>query len=208
MIERPRRLQLMENALFSRGGRASVGVARGGAENVGQEEKLMRLLYHPRHNLLRWEWRCKVMAEGESIMTKLHPSGLQCTGPASPSSTSVCGNNLRGWPRESEGVRGGVTHDDLTDMSNADRHTLLSFDKSTAVRAPCSTPTDGCDIEFWCFNCFFFIAFFCFAFLYLEDCIEEDEKWERDMTCSKSPPARSESGTLCVCCMHHNPSAD
>lgn len=65
-------------------------------------KKLMRVSSHPRHNLLRREGRWEAMAEGKSIMTLLYPSGLQCTGPASPSSTSLGDNKLGGRLRGSE----------------------------------------------------------------------------------------------------------
>lgn len=54
----------------------------------------MRLLSHPQHNLLRWEGGCEPMAEGESIMALLYPSGLRFTVPAS--STSLCENKQGG----------------------------------------------------------------------------------------------------------------
>lgn len=49
------------------------------------------------------------MAEGESIMTLLYPSGLQFTGPASPSSTSWCDSRLGGRLGGSEVVRSTQT---------------------------------------------------------------------------------------------------
>lgn len=61
----------------------------------------MGLVSRPQHNLLRWEGRCEAMAEGESIMTFFHPSGLQFTGAASPSSTSECDSKLGGRLRGS-----------------------------------------------------------------------------------------------------------
>lgn len=79
-------------------GWTSVGVALGSAEIVGGGKKMMKLLSHPQHNLLRWEERCEAMAEGESIMALLYPSDLRFTGPASPSSTSLCDNKLGGKP--------------------------------------------------------------------------------------------------------------
>lgn len=63
-----------------------------------KNKKLMRLLSHPQHNLLRWEGGCEAMAKGESIMALLYPSGLRFTGPASSSSTSLSDNKLGGRP--------------------------------------------------------------------------------------------------------------
>lgn len=44
------------------------------------------------------EGRCEAMAEGESIMNLLYPSGSQCIGRAS-SSSALCGtiSSQRGW---------------------------------------------------------------------------------------------------------------
>lgn len=77
------------------GGWASAGLACGCVEIIRQEEKkVMRLLSHPQHNLLRWEGGCEPMAEGESIMALLYPSGSRFTVPAS--STSLCENKQEG----------------------------------------------------------------------------------------------------------------
>lgn len=60
------------------------------------EKKLMRLLSHPQHNLLKSEGGCEAMAEGESIMAPLYPTGPRFTWPASSSSSSLCEISWRG----------------------------------------------------------------------------------------------------------------
>ena len=125
------------------GGSTSVGVAGGSTGNLGWE-KLMRLFPHPRDNLLRWEGRCEAIAEGESIMTLLHPSGSHFTGPASPSSISLCHIRLPGRLRGSEVVRPAQTWVLWVSAALPDWHTIHTFDKSTAVTAPHTTLKKQC----------------------------------------------------------------
>lgn len=76
------------------------------------------------------EGRCEAMAEGESIMNLLYPSGSQCIGRAS-SSSALCGtiSSQRGWCCQR--LRDLVTRDSY------DLHIDLSSDNATTVTVPC-----------------------------------------------------------------------
>ncbi len=78
-------------------GGTSVWVAHGSAETL-YRKILMRLFSPPRHNHLRWEGRCEAMAESITIL--LYPSGLQFTGSASSSFTSLVTLSSKGGWRD------------------------------------------------------------------------------------------------------------
>lgn len=104
---------------FGKGGLRTRQVACGAVGIMGEQEESRggekkkwwdRPAAHPQHNLLKLEGGCEAMAEGESIMASLYPSGPQFTWPASSSSSFLppSENKLRRTGRRRGGGGGRV----------------------------------------------------------------------------------------------------